>query len=273
MAHTSYKLADGETVGYGYGWSLSELRGSRTIEHGGGINGYLSYAVYLPDEDVFVALLSNSNGKAPEFSSLKMAAIAIGKPLQTATMTLDEAALDEYVGIYLNDKGREVTVKKDGNNLAATLAGSGTRKMFPVEKDKFLVEDAFMYATFSRDVTGKISSFVSDDRGKLDTWKLTDKKIEERKTITVSEATLDRYTGEFELQPGFTITFTREGNRLMTQATGQGKFEVFPESETRFFLKVVDAQVEFVADEDGSVNKMILYQGGQKIDGKRVKKS
>jgi len=57
----------------------------------------------------------------------------------------------------------------------------------------------------------------------------------------------------------------------MTQATGQGKFEVFAESETKFFLKVVEAQVEFVADPDGKFNRMILYQGGQKVEGKRIK--
>jgi hypothetical protein len=33
---------------------------------------------------------------------------------------------------------------------------------------------------------------------------------------------------------------------------------------------VVDAQVEFVADPDGKVNRIILFQGGQKIEGKRV---
>ncbi|MDM8003337.1 MAG: serine hydrolase [Bacteroidota bacterium] len=271
MALTEYKLKDGKGTGYGYGFFLSQLQGSPTVEHGGGIFGYLTASVYLPKEDVFVALFSNSTAKAPEFSALKMAAMAIGKPLQTAGIVLDEATLDQYAGIYVNDAGREVTVKRDGNSLAATLAGSGTRKMFPVEKDRFLVEDAFMYATFNRDASGKIESFVSDDRGRLDTWTLTEKKIEEKKTITVSEATLDRYTGEFELRPGFTITFTREGNRLMTQATGQQKFEVFPESETKFFLKVVDAQVEFVADPDGKFNKMILYQAGNRIEGKRIR--
>jgi len=270
-AITEYKLLDGTGTGYGYGFFLSKLQGSHTIEHGGGIFGYLSSSVYLPKEDVYVAVFSNSTAKNPEFTALKMAALTIGKPLETDIFPLDEADLDQYVGIYVNDAGREVTVRREGNHLAATLAGSGTRKMFPIEEDRFLVEDAFMYATFKRNSFEMIVSFVTDDRGRLDTWKLTEKKIEEKKAVTVSESILDRYTGEFELQPGFTITFTREGTRLMTQATGQGKFEVFPESETKFFLKVVDAQVEFVADPDGKFNKMILYQGGKRIEGKRIK--
>lgn len=268
-----YKLKDGKGTHYGYGYFLSQLQGSPTIEHGGGIFGYLTSSIYLPEEDVFVALFSNSNGKDPEFTALKMAAIAIGKPLKVTGIKLDDAALDQYTGIYANGKGREVTVTREGNQLSAMLAGSQSRKMFPAEKDKFIVENAFMYATFNRDASGKIVSFVSDDRGQPETWTLTKKKIEEKKVLTLEESVLEKYVGEYEIQPGFSIAFTREGTRLYTQATGQPKFEVFAESETRFFLKVVDAQVEFVADEDGKVNKIILYQGGQQIEGKRVKKT
>lgn len=270
-AFTEYKLANGDGTGYGYGWFLSHLQGSPTIEHGGGIFGYLTSSIYLPEEDVFVVLFSNNVGKAPELTALKMAAVTIGKPLKTTEIKLDEATLNQYVGIYTNDKKREVTITREGTQLSAMLSGSGSRKMFPIEKDKFILEDAFMYATFSRDDKGKVVSFVSDDRGKLDTWNLTEKKIEEKKSITVDEAILEKYVGQYELQPGFIITFTREGNRLFTQATGQPKFEVFAESETKFFLKVVDAQVEFVPDADGKVNKMILNQGGQTMEAKRIK--
>ena len=77
--------------------------------------------------------------------------------------------------------------------------------------------------------------------------------------------------GDFELQPGFLISFTREGNRLFAQATGQDKFEVFAENETRFFLKVVDAQIDFVRDDNGKYSSIILHQGGQNLEGKRIK--
>ena len=69
--------------------------------------------------------------------------------------------------------------------------------------------------------------------------------------------------GQYQLTPTFILTVTREGDRLMTQATGQGKIEVFPESETKFFLKVVDAQLTFVKDDSGKVTYVILHQGGR----------
>jgi len=63
---------------------------------------------------------------------------------------------------------------------------------------------------------------------------------------------------------------TLEGGQLMTQATGQSKFPMFAESETKFFLKVVDAEVEFFKNDKGEVTHLILHQGGH--DGKATKK-
>jgi hypothetical protein len=60
------------------------------------------------------------------------------------------------------------------------------------------------------------------------------------------------------------LAVTREGDRLLAQPTGQSKAELFPESETKFFLKVVDAKVTFVKDESGKVTHLILNQGGER---------
>lgn len=81
-AFTPYKLANGASTGYGYGWGSSEVQGSPTIEHGGGINGFTSFAMRLPQEKVFVVVLSNSdNGLVtPEVVAACAAAVAIGKP-------------------------------------------------------------------------------------------------------------------------------------------------------------------------------------------------
>ena len=48
----------------------------------------------------------------------------------------------------------------------------------------------------------------------------------------------------------------------MEQATHQPKFPIFPEAKDKFFLKVVDAQTEFVRDPNGTVKSLILHQGG-----------
>jgi CubicO group peptidase (beta-lactamase class C family) len=92
----------------------------------------------------------------------------------------------------------------------------------------------------------------------------------ERVAIKIDPKILDAYVGQYELAPSFILTMTREGDSLMTQATGQPKFELFPESETKFFLKVVDTQVTFVKDDKGAVTHLILHQGGDRT-AKKIK--
>jgi hypothetical protein len=89
-------------------------------------------------------------------------------------------------------------------------------------------------------------------------------------TINVPDSILQSYTGEYQLVPEFSITVTREGSHLYGQGTGQPRFELFPESQTKFFLKVVDAKLEFIKDDKGEVVKAILYQNGEH-EAKKVK--
>ena len=88
-----------------------------------------------------------------------------------------------------------------------------------------------------------------------------------RTAVDVDRTVLARYVGTYELTPDFSITFSLEGNQLMTQATNQPKFPVFPESQTKFFLKVVDAEVEFFPDDQGRATHMVLHQNGHETKG------
>ena len=48
------------------------------------------------------------------------------------------------------------------------------------------------------------------------------------------------------------------------------KVEIFAESETGFFLKVVDAQITFVRDSTGAVTGLVLHQNGRDTPGRRL---
>jgi CubicO group peptidase (beta-lactamase class C family)/uncharacterized protein YneR len=91
-----------------------------------------------------------------------------------------------------------------------------------------------------------------------------------RTVAKVDPAIFDRYAGKYELRPGFILTVTREANTLMVQATGQGKFEVFPESDLKYFAKVTELTIAFVKGDDGKVSELILTQGGRDQHAKRI---
>jgi hypothetical protein len=84
----------------------------------------------------------------------------------------------------------------------------------------------------------------------------------ERQEIKLPEATLDRYVGTYQVGNGFVSKMRRDGSRMFTQLTGQPEFEMFAESETVFFLKVVDAQLHFVTDGNGPATAVVLHQNG-----------
>ena len=92
----------------------------------------------------------------------------------------------------------------------------------------------------------------------------------QRTEIELAPEHLEVFVGRYELAPGFVLTITLEDGRLMSQATGQAKVPIFAESETRFFLKVVDAQLEFTLGEDGTATRLVLFQAGQEIPAKRI---
>ena len=47
--------------------------------------------------------------------------------------------------------------------------------------------------------------------------------------------------------------------------------QLFPYTETEYFLDVMDLQITFVKDESGEVDELIVHQGDQHISAKKVK--
>ena len=56
----------------------------------------------------------------------------------------------------------------------------------------------------------------------------------------------------------------------MAQITGQPAFEVFPESETTFFWRVVDAQFTIQKNKEGKVEGLLFEQGAVKLKARRI---
>ena len=100
---------------------------------------------------------------------------------------------------------------------------------------------------------------------------IAEKPMKFRKSVKVAPAKLKKCVGTYLLAPTFALTVTLEDGRLHVQATGQAKHPIFPESETKFFYKVVDAQITFDVDNDGKVKKLTLHQNGRDLPGQKVR--
>lgn len=61
----------------------------------------------------------------------------------------------------------------------------------------------------------------------------------------VNPSLYDAYVEQYQLTPNLILTVMKEDNQLMGQATGQPKLELFPENDTKFFMRVADARIAF----------------------------
>ena len=271
---TPARLTSGRSTRYGYGLAVYELEGRRVQEHGGGIFGYTSFMLRVPEEELFVAILSNTDSPstAPDSLALRIAAKALGKPIEERkTVTLDDRTLDEYVGVYRFDEETTRTITREGSKLFSQRSGSSKVEILATARDELFFTESDSRFRFMRDTQGKVTGVEMMHRNGPDEsgTKTAEPLPQERQAIQLDPAIYDAYAGQYELAPDFVLSVTREGDQIFAQATGQSKLEIFPESETKFFFKVVDAQLEFVRGEDGKATAVRLYQGGRITEGKR----
>jgi hypothetical protein len=92
----------------------------------------------------------------------------------------------------------------------------------------------------------------------------------EHREITLDAKAFDRYTGVYQLDQYALLTLSRDADHFYAQLTGQPKLEIFPESERKFFLKSVDAQLTFAVDSQGAVTQVTLHQNARDMVGKRL---
>jgi D-alanyl-D-alanine-carboxypeptidase/D-alanyl-D-alanine-endopeptidase len=95
--------------------------------------------------------------------------------------------------------------------------------------------------------------------------------IKQRTAITVAPAILAKYVGQYQLAPGAVFDIKLNGDTLSAQLANQPRFRLWPETETQFFLKEVDAQITFVFDASGVVTNLILHQNGQNPSAPKIK--
>lgn len=132
---TPTKLPDGSNVPYGFGLETGDLRGHPIIGHDGGIFGFTSDSIYVPDRDLFVAVLTNSDSPHthPEVTSRRLAAMALGSPFPTfMRVAFDPRKVRPMLGTYkFKDtervfgmrRGKLFTRRSDGTEADVLYAG------------------------------------------------------------------------------------------------------------------------------------------------------
>jgi CubicO group peptidase (beta-lactamase class C family) len=92
-----------------------------------------------------------------------------------------------------------------------------------------------------------------------------------RKTVDVEREVMKRLVGRYQLSPVFTLDVQLQNSHLVVQATNQPAVRVYPESETTWHYRVVDAKLVFDLPESGAATSLTLHQHGLQLPAKRVR--
>lgn len=269
-AFTSYRLSDGKATGYGYGWDVSKVQGETAMGHGGGINGFSTHALRFPEQKVYVVVLTNSDsGPAnPGVVARKAAGIAIGKPYREfKEVALGGAALEAVTGTYAVEKGVQRVFRRSGDGLVMQRSGRPPVALKAASSSEFFVPGALDWFAFQRNADGKVTGVTHYQDGNPVLHPRSGDAPAARQPVKIANASFDTRVGRYELQPGFVLELSREGDRYFTQATGQSKVEIFPLSETVFFSNDVDAEISF---EPAAGQGLVLKQGGRSIPARKL---
>ena len=160
-AWVTFHLNDGKPTNYGYGWGISSLDGHPVIAHNGGINGFATSEMRIPDIHGYVAVLTNSDSaeEGPDDAAAKIALALLGHPYrEPAPIVLSAAALDKYVGSYKIEDGPTAVVTREGTKLF--LAVGRKTEIIPASETEFYSKSSMSRYVFTRDSSGAVTGLT-----------------------------------------------------------------------------------------------------------------
>jgi CubicO group peptidase (beta-lactamase class C family) len=129
---------------FGLGINSFPIGGKTFYGHGGGIDGFRSLLVYLPEEKLSLAY--TSNGVNYPLNNIVSGVFDIywNKPFEIPTfetVAVSPEVLDKYVGVYSSpDAPFKIAITRDNSTLVAQPTGQSAFPLEAIAQDKFKLE-------------------------------------------------------------------------------------------------------------------------------------
>jgi hypothetical protein len=152
---------------------------------------------------------------------------------------------------------------EDGHTMAQ-LTGQGKVAIYAEAENRFFYRVVDAQLDFTADRSGAITSATLHQNGRdLNAVRIsgTVAAPRARTAVALPIEKLSPLVGAYDMQGGATMTIALEGDHLTTQLSGQPAFRIFAESDSTFFLRVVDATLQFDRNASGTVTGVMLRQG------------
>ena len=179
---------------------------------------------------------------------------------------LSQAMTTQMLTKQSGDYGLGIGVGGEGNK--ASFSHGGSNEGFKCNLFAYSETGQGAVVMTNGDSGGQLASEIFRSIAREYGW--PDFKPVERVLATVNPEIFKNYVGEYDVRGKVLVTL--ENGKLFLQPPGGGKDELFPSSETEFFLTVQNLRIVFTKDAQGAVTGATVHFGsGQALEGKKVK--
>ena len=240
------------------GW-ISETSDQDTtiFWHNGQTAGYASFLAIDPEAKSGWVILTTSTESA--------AITRIGASFYREVVLPNSFDFTPYAGVYKLAEDQYMTISDNDGKLQIQVTGQQPIVLAHITDHVFELQALSLKADFVLGEDGKATTLKWSQPGvSIDAERVDDSfGVETREEISIDTELLAAYAGKYQLPENVVATVKHVKDRLFVQVTGQPEFRVFPMSPTRFFYKVLDAEIEFKKDDSGTVTGVVFHQGGE----------
>ncbi len=282
-------------IGYGLAWGISSYRGHYRVEHGGGIDGFITTTGFFPTDSIGIFVCSATGNVSSAIRNLiadkmlglpykdwhkqlrdafvkgRFASLMAPKPAEDPTKIKDtkpSLGLQEYAGKYSNKGYGTIEIKSDGNALVADY-NSAKLKLKHKHFDLFVgyAEDDAENGTdlfFQLNKMGKVEKVLIPLQPGL-----KDIEFTKDNEVRLSASDLEKYAGEFLLGPQ-NVSFVIRNGVLFGLLPPQPDYELIPIGNDEFKLKILDGySVRFKSMANGKFSEASFIQPNGVFTAKR----
>jgi len=222
-----------------YGWDVDEIAGTFCYEHTGFEPGYKSRIIYLPETNLYLIALQNTEHGSPTPALLKAAAICLGTPYPSPKdeIVATRSMLERFTGLYAFPGGKERIIKLTGDRLPSS-------------------EDTPKSLTYQNRAYRQTGTLIS---------KATPT---EKRAIEVPEKMLETYVGFYQTEQ-FPFVVKLNDGQLSGGPDENDMMPLTPYAEHKFFVPGLGAEISFEV-EDGKPTSIRILLEGNTYQGSRL---
>ncbi len=288
LAHQSYILDNGKPANYGLGWAVGELRGRKLIQHGGAIGGFRSGGYRIPDDHVYIVMLTNTaSSNTIKLGNGVLSILYDIKPLKEN----DKLKVDgkEASGVYesvnlglrlqgnFTEKPAFLTLRADSGKLTLQRTGTPVTKLVAAGADSlFDPSNPWVLMKLIRDGNGKVSgispiSLIPTYAPIRFNRKLSDQVPDIKKVLPYDSAAWYKFSGIYEDEFGRRDIMSIKNKTLVMRNEDTGEETVLEQTGAfQFRYMGVDEELIFNMAKDGSATGFSTYNGTRDIIMRKV---